>query len=461
MRSSTAKQTEKAAYDQVREAPFTRIPGRPTRLNRNTLRSEMCGTASDVDMPYDYAGEYGLLGDVLNGAEYTALTGLVWIDPEEPEAYDPDIDDTMDDHERKRREANWTEVQQAWWTRKGALRGLCQNYRDAVDKKYHSSLSKPVILYKKVTIKQYFAHLDKKWCKLDTEVIQEMKAHYLRGWEHVEEEEIDTFIKRLNDEQEGLGLDGITISDTDKLQHFLEQMNGSGLFDRRDYQAWEDQLPGEKTWPDACDYYTSLVDSMDSYNKNQGGTAKKSKYESAAHIKQEQQEQEDESALQVFMQAQANKDEIVQAVTSNQNTMSVVQSDMQKMLAALAEQLKTTNAQMVEQAKTSNAQIAALQAQIQTNNKSGGGGGKRNGGGSGGGNGGGDSDRGKENINNGRAKTGEAPCKHCGGQHHNYKGGRDEDKCGGKDWPNNANDGTPQWFIEKMNKKTGKDYKNK
>ena len=30
---------------------------------------------------------------------------------------------------------------------------------------------------------------------------------------------------------------------------------------------------------------------LDSYNKNQGGTAKKSKYESATHIKQEQQEQ--------------------------------------------------------------------------------------------------------------------------------------------------------------------------
>lgn len=109
-----------------------------------------------------------------------ALAEFVYEEPEEPAAYDLEIDDVMDDHERKRREANWCEVQQAWWTRKGALRGLCHNYRNVVDKKYHSQLSKPVIFYKQVTIKQYFKHLDKKWCKLDTEVIKEMKARCLR-----------------------------------------------------------------------------------------------------------------------------------------------------------------------------------------------------------------------------------------------------------------------------------------
>ena len=61
--------------------------------------------ASEIDMPFEQAGDYGLLGEVMEDDEYTAITGLEYEEPEEPGNYDEDITDVMEDHERKRLEA--------------------------------------------------------------------------------------------------------------------------------------------------------------------------------------------------------------------------------------------------------------------------------------------------------------------------------------------------------------------
>ena len=70
---STSKQTEQAAYDQVTNKPFTKIHGRPTRTDRNYLRDEVCAAASDIDMPFAKAGDFGLLGENMEADKYTAL----------------------------------------------------------------------------------------------------------------------------------------------------------------------------------------------------------------------------------------------------------------------------------------------------------------------------------------------------------------------------------------------------
>ena len=76
-----------------------------------------------------------------------------------------------------------------------------------------------------------------------------MKDHYYRGWQVENDEDINDYVKRLNEEQEKMSQDGITISTDDKLQHFMEEMYDSGQFDRRDYRDWEDRPDFEKTWP--------------------------------------------------------------------------------------------------------------------------------------------------------------------------------------------------------------------
>ena len=47
-----------------------------------------------------------------------------------------------------------------------------------LDDPYHKQLKKKVIGYNKVKVRDYFDHLDKKWCKLDTGTIKRMKESF-------------------------------------------------------------------------------------------------------------------------------------------------------------------------------------------------------------------------------------------------------------------------------------------
>lgn len=64
---------------------------------------------------------------------------------------------------------------------------------------------------------------------------------------HAEEEEISTFINCLNDEQVALALNEMAISEVGKLQHFLEEMYESAMFEHTDYTTCEDKDEAEKT----------------------------------------------------------------------------------------------------------------------------------------------------------------------------------------------------------------------
>ncbi len=67
---STAKQAETTAYESVRANPLTRVHGQPTRTNYDTLKTDACALASEVeDITYAWSksatDNYGLLGDIL------------------------------------------------------------------------------------------------------------------------------------------------------------------------------------------------------------------------------------------------------------------------------------------------------------------------------------------------------------------------------------------------------------
>ena len=104
---STAKQAEATAYEGVRSHPFTRIHGRPTRNDFDTLKEEASMLACEVeDINYPWSksatGEYGLLANIIGGAEYDHLTGIsTYTEQHEPAAYDATITNATATHERK------------------------------------------------------------------------------------------------------------------------------------------------------------------------------------------------------------------------------------------------------------------------------------------------------------------------------------------------------------------------
>ena len=83
MPSASAKTAETAAYEAVRAVPFTRIRGRPTRHDYETLKKEASDLASEVDnLTFDWCcnpatgEEYGLLAKIIGDVEYTHFTTL-------------------------------------------------------------------------------------------------------------------------------------------------------------------------------------------------------------------------------------------------------------------------------------------------------------------------------------------------------------------------------------------------
>ena len=100
---------------------------------------------------------------------------------------------------------------------------------NALDEPYHKQLEKKVISYKKVKICDYFAHLDKKWCKLDTGTIRKMKLASYKTWNLVNH--VTDFGLQLKNDQERLLLNKIRISDEDMTQFYVKQMLDSRIFE--------------------------------------------------------------------------------------------------------------------------------------------------------------------------------------------------------------------------------------
>jgi len=126
---------------------FTRIHGPPTRNDYKLLKKEASDSASKVEnITFTWScdtatgDEYRLLEEIIGPAEYTHLTNLNWAQEMEPAAYDPAIQATTVVHTRKRMEEEWEEKHELWFIRKGFLRGVTINMRDALDEQYYSQL---------------------------------------------------------------------------------------------------------------------------------------------------------------------------------------------------------------------------------------------------------------------------------------------------------------------------------
>ena len=81
---ATYHDLEDTVYKWVRDRPFTRILGKPTWAQVEKVRQDLCNLALEVEVSYDWAGEYGLLGVIMGAVKYHSETGLNMIDPTKP-----------------------------------------------------------------------------------------------------------------------------------------------------------------------------------------------------------------------------------------------------------------------------------------------------------------------------------------------------------------------------------------
>ena len=94
--------------------------------------------------------------------------------------------------------------------------------------------------YNKIKRMDYFNHLDKRWCKMDTRMRKIMRKEFYQPWDQVMH--VTKFGKQLNKEQAYLKTCGINIDDDVKTQFYVEQMIDSGIFSKQDIILWESEL---------------------------------------------------------------------------------------------------------------------------------------------------------------------------------------------------------------------------
>jgi hypothetical protein len=287
---STAKQAKTTAYENVQSNPFTRVHGRPTQSNYETLKSEASALASEVeDITYSWSknatDNYGLLGNIVGVDEYDKLTNIdTYAIPIKPASYNPSITNAMLTHERKRKEEEWDLIQTSWFIQKGFLRGIVNNLCDALNEQYYSQLKHWLMAYQNVIPFHILEQLNDRWCPLDVKAKKALKDAYYTKWDS--DEHLTTFGKCLDDDQRAFIRSNIMIADEDKLQFYLEQMYDSNHFNKNNMLEWEKQPNTTKTnYNSAKDYFEALVKATDTYRQNAGGgTTGRNKYESADQL---------------------------------------------------------------------------------------------------------------------------------------------------------------------------------
>jgi len=199
---STARTAEMTAFENVRATPFTRIHWRPSRSDYEILKQEAATIASEVeDITYAWSrdattgDEYGLLGDILGDDKHDHQTGIdTYVEETEPDTYDGTINNTTPTHTCKCKEEEWERLRTYWYIRKGFLKGVTANLRDAIDDQFYSQLKHRHTAYRNTTPFQLLEHLNSTWCPFDLQAKKKLKDAYFAQWDR--HEHLTAFGKR-------------------------------------------------------------------------------------------------------------------------------------------------------------------------------------------------------------------------------------------------------------------------
>jgi hypothetical protein len=364
----------------MREKPLPRIRGRPTMKDRFNLYEATCKAATQVPTleSFPEMGEFGILAMCMSAADFLTKTQLNFVEPQKPDLVDATINNATTDYQKEKKAAINDQKILDWNTLQGAVDGLTENIRDALDKMYYAQLEDKVLGYKKVKITAYFDHLDKVWCKMDTSAKNEMRLKYFEPWAHGADH-ITVFSKTLEDEQEILKKLGVTISDEEKTEHFVKQMHASGQFSKEELMKWEKKDTADRTWDNAKTYFTDIVTDNDTYARTQGGTAAAMGFESAANT----QEADLGDGLREYLASVASEKE---TAASTIEQLTAVLATNQQQLTSKDEKILSLTDDVRE--ATANIRkltdiVAKLTKKVESNSGGGGGGGGGRGGGGG------------------------------------------------------------------------------
>ena len=247
---------EQTTYDSVISQPLRLLAGKPTWRMKEELKNEAGRIAVKYKVSYDWSGGRGLLALVIGAARLHADYPLLpaYVQPVQPATIPAGL--PARPTPAQLREANDAVdiLNRDWAVVSGFKRGMCELIRLAVDAEYYEDLSHHVYGYDDIWPIDHFDEIDTH-VPLDEPAKKECRDHYLRGWQlsSAKPETIIKFRRRLNEEQAALLRDGITITNADKLEHYLLQIYRSGKYHIQTIQTWKKEAVQD--WPAATAYF--------------------------------------------------------------------------------------------------------------------------------------------------------------------------------------------------------------
>ena len=81
------------AYRRAKDTTFTRVAGLPSWEEKETFYDEAQELALTYDnVTYDWAGEYGLLAEIIGATRMNTLTNVTYVLPVNPPPVNPDVE---------------------------------------------------------------------------------------------------------------------------------------------------------------------------------------------------------------------------------------------------------------------------------------------------------------------------------------------------------------------------------
>ena len=266
---------ERQVYEDIRAMPFTRIHGRPTWRTKEKLMKEAKRPALNQRVSYDWAGQFGLLAEIIGAARYAldnpAMPAFVApVQPANTPTY-PNNNPTGAQI-KAATDANNLEKRD-WAVLLGFRRGSGENMRDALDMEFYSGLEHEDYGYLNILPREYLDHLEQEYCPLDVIAIDEVKNHALRGWERNANERLSKFATRIDQSQTRLAADGITITDEEKFRHYLSEVYSSGVFANDIITQWTERDRALQTYANARTFFEGKQRGMETVERLTGRTA--------------------------------------------------------------------------------------------------------------------------------------------------------------------------------------------
>ena len=81
------------AYQRAKDTTFTRVAGLPSWEQKERFYAEAQDLALTYDnVSYEWAGEYGLLAEIIGATRMNTLTNVTYVLPVKPPPVDPDVE---------------------------------------------------------------------------------------------------------------------------------------------------------------------------------------------------------------------------------------------------------------------------------------------------------------------------------------------------------------------------------